>query len=415
MSTVSDLIAELCPDGVDFVTVGDAASLYGGLTGKTKKDFGHGGAAFVPYTNVFSNPAVDLATTAPVDVSPGERQRPIQRGDVLFTGSSENLAEVAMSSVVTDEPQADTYLNSFCFGLRWHEPLLDPLFAKHLFRSADVRQQLVRTASGVTRFNVSKALFKKCRIPVPPLALQREIASILEKMERLEAELEAELEARTRQYEHYREALFRLAGGASVTWRPMGEVGSFVRGRRFTKSDYVPNGIPAIHYGEIYTDYGTTARSARSQVRSELARSLRFAAPGDVIFAGVGETVEDVGKAVAWLGEVDVAIHDDCFAFQHQMEPRFVAHFTQTREFHAALSRHVARAKVKRISAAGLASVPMPVVSRERQETIADILDRFEALISDISVGLPAEIAARRKQYAYYRDLLLTFPEKKAA
>lgn len=192
---------------------------------------------------------------------------------------------------------------------------------------------------------------------------------------------------------------------------PMGELGEFFRGRRFVKSDIVPDGIPAIHYGEIYTDYGLSAVETVSQVREELRPTLRFARTGDVVIAGVGETVEDVGKAVAWLGDSEVAIHDDCFVFRSSMNPKFVAYYLQTAAFNAEKSKHVARAKVKRLSADGLRKLAIPVPPPAEQEHIVDILDKFDALMNDLRYWLPAEIKARGQQYAYYRDRLLTFKE----
>lgn len=194
----------------------------------------------------------------------------------------------------------------------------------------------------------------------------------------------------------------------------MGEVGRFFRGRRFTKADVVPDGIESIHYGEIYTDYGTAADRAHSHVRREMAPKLRFARNGDLVIAAVGETVEDVGKAVAWLGPDVVAIHDDCFAYRHSLNPKFVSYYFQTAAFHAEKARFVARAKVKRISGESLAKLPIPVPSRQEQERIVAILDKFVALVDDLTSGLPAEIRARRRQYEYYRDRLLTFDEAPA-
>ncbi len=138
---------------------------------------------------------------------------------------------------------------------------------------------------------------------------------------------------------------------------------------------------------------------------------MRYAQPGDVVIAAVGETVEDVAKAVAWLGQGPVAIHDDTFLFRSDLSPKFVSYVLQTADYHGQKSRHVARAKVKRLSREGLASIWIPVPPIEEQERVVSILDRFDALMNDISVGLPAELAARRKQYEYYRDKLLTFEE----
>lgn len=191
----------------------------------------------------------------------------------------------------------------------------------------------------------------------------------------------------------------------------MGDVGEFVRGRRFTKDDVVSEGVGSIHYGEIYTRYGVFADHALSHVRREMAPNLRFAKTGDVVIAAVGETVEDVCKAVAWLGEDDVAIHDDCFAYRHSLNPKFVSYYFQTGAFHAEKAKHVARAKVKRISGDGLAKLRIPVPPREEQERIVAILDKFDALVGDLYIGLPAEIRARRQQYGHYRDRLLTFDQ----
>ncbi len=144
----------------------------------------------------------------------------------------------------------------------------------------------------------------------------------------------------------------------------MGKIGEFIRGRRFTKDDVVEDGIPSIHYGEIYTQYGTATSKTVSHVRRELAGQLRFAQPGDVVIAAVGETVEDVAKAVAWLGDEPVAIHDDTFLFRSDMNAKFVSYAMQTAAFHAQKNKYVARAKVKRLGGESLAKICIPVPSR---------------------------------------------------
>lgn len=93
------------------------------------------------------------------------------------------------------------------------------------------------------------------------------------------------------------------------------------------------------------------------------------------------------------------------------MNPKFVSYFLQTHAFHSQKNRYVARAKVKRLSSENLARIRMPVPSAEEQERIVSILDKFDALVNNLSSGLPAEIAARRRQYEHYRDRLLTFRE----
>lgn len=232
--------------------------------------------------------------------------------------------------------------------------------------------------------------------------MQREIVKVLDTF--------TKLEARRWQYQYYRDALLAF-DDQDVRWTTMAEVGEFFRGRRFTKKDLDTEGLACIHYGDIYTQYGIATTATVSHVRSDMASTLRFARPGDLVIAGVGETVEDVGKAVAWLGDGEVAIHDDCFAFRHSLNPKFVSYYFQTAAFHAEKNKFVARAKVKRLSAENLGKLAIPVPPPDEQERIVAILDKFDALVNDLSNGLPAEIAARRKQYEHYRDRLLTFRE----
>lgn len=191
----------------------------------------------------------------------------------------------------------------------------------------------------------------------------------------------------------------------------LGEIGTFVRGRRFTKADMVEEGIPCIHYGEIYTEYGVSARTTVSYVKDDLRNQLRYAQPGDVIVAGVGETVEDVGKAVAWLGAGEVAIHDDSFLFRSELDPTYVSYYFQTGAFHAEKEQHVSRAKVKRLSSSGLSRVTIPVPPSEVQREIVRILDKMTELQAALKAELKAELQARTGQYHYYRHEIFTFTE----
>ena len=192
--------------------MGEVGSIFGGLTGKSKTDFTEGNARFMSYVNVFNHVAVNVLADDFVRVEPGERQRTLQRGDVLFTGSSETAGEVGMSSVVTADTREPLYLNSFSIGYRLNDPsVLEPAFAKHLFRSRGMRAQIIRTASGVTRFNVSKARLAQVEFPIPSLDEQKRIAGILDKFDALVNDLSvglpAELVARRKQYEYYRDRL----------------------------------------------------------------------------------------------------------------------------------------------------------------------------------------------------------------
>ncbi|EEZ8673838.1 restriction endonuclease subunit S [Escherichia coli] len=267
----------------------------------------------------------------------------------------------------------------------------------------------------------SNALMSKLLIPIPcpgnpekSLAIQSEIVRILDKF----TELTAELTMRKKQYNYYRDQLLSFKEG-EVEWKTLGEIGEFIRGKRFTKADYVEDGgISVIHYGEIYTRYGVYTTHSLSQVRADMAASLRYAKHGDVVITDVGETVEDVGKAVAWLGDDDIAIHDHCYAFRHSLNPKFISYYMQTDSFISEKAKYVARTKVNTLLINGFSKIMIPVPypkdhekSLKEQARIVAILDKFDTLTNSITEGLPREIELRQKQYEYYRDLLFSFPK----
>ena len=194
-----------------------------------------------------------------------------------------------------------------------------------------------------------------------------------------------------------------------VEFQPLGEVGEFIRGRRITKGDFVDSGVGCIHYGEIYTRYGTTATETYSFVRPELAPRLRFARTGDLVIAATGENAEDVCKAVAWLGADEIAIHDDCYVYRHSFDPIFVSYFFQSSVFHDQKIRYAAGAKMVRVAGANLAKISVPVPPVAVQREVVEILSKMEALEAEFAAQLRAEQEARRRQYSHYRDALLAF------
>lgn len=193
-------------------TLGELGKFYGGLKGKTKNDFGSSGARYISYKNVYENISVDFTWPDFVQVKEGENQLSLMKGDILLTGSSENMEEAGLSSVVTKEPEEEAYLNSFSICYRLNDPsILNPEFSKYLFRSRLARKQIIRTAQGVTRFNVSKKKLANVSIPIPSLEEQQRIVGILDRFDALTSSLSeglpAELAARRSQYEYYRDQL----------------------------------------------------------------------------------------------------------------------------------------------------------------------------------------------------------------
>ena len=197
---------------VRWMKMSDIGTFYSGLSGKTKEDFQNGNAKFISYVNIFNNPSLITDVDDRVKIFEGERQNTIQYGDLLFTGSSETPDECGMCSVLTHHTEEKLYLNSFCFGFRFNDLSgINPEFMKFLFRSSVIRKLICKTANGVTRFNISKKEFAKIVIPIPSLAEQDHIASVLDKFYFLVGDLTiglpAEIEKRRQQYEYYRDKL----------------------------------------------------------------------------------------------------------------------------------------------------------------------------------------------------------------
>lgn len=296
------------------------------------------------------------------------------------------------------------------------ETQISPKFLYYFLTTAGLGE--MNQAGGVP--SQTQSVLNELKIPIPcpdtpekSLKIQAEIVRILDAFTALTTELTTELTSRKKQYNYYRDQLLSFDEGG-VEWKALGEIGKFIRGKRFTKADYVEDGISVIHYGEIYTRYGVSTNQTFSQVRSEMAASLRYAEPEDVVITDVGETVEDVGKAVAWLGKGKVAIHDHCYAFRHSMNPKYVSYYMKTSSFIAEKAKYIARTKVNTLLINGYSKITIPVPSIEKQNQIVAILDKFDTLTNSISEGLPLEIQLRQKQYEYYRDLLLSFPKPEA-
>lgn len=260
------------------------------------------------------------------------------------------------------------------------------------------------------------------QIPIPPLEIQEKIVAILDKFTELTAELTAELTteltARKKQYSYYRENLFAFKNDSrrlnNFQLKTLGEVGAFIRGGGLQKKDFTATGVGCIHYGQIYTHYGTYATKTKSFVSEEFAKKARIAKPGDLVIATTSENDEDLCKAVAWIGDEDIAVSSDACFYRHNMEPKYVAYFFQTEYFKKQKSPFITGAKVRRVNANDLAKFKIPVPTLKEQARIVAILDKFDTLTTSISEGLPKEIELRQKQYEYYRDLLLTFPSTPA-
>lgn len=409
MSKLQELIQRLCPDGVEYKKLGEVAEVRRGVR-VVKQELAESGN--IP---VYQNSLKALGYYSDSNSS-------AYTTFIIAAGAAGDIG-------FSDEP---FWAADDCFVICPVKDINDKYVYYCLQNNQIVLKSQVRKAS-IPR--LSRTAVEKFVIPVPPLEVQEEIVRILDRFAVYAAELQAELQARKEQYEYYRNLLltFNPAGCAGeaddeqegcvttrgghsypIQWKTMGEIGTFIRGNGLQKKDFTESGVGCIHYGQIYTYYGTFTTETKSFVSEEFAKKLRKAQTGDLVIATTSENVEDVGKAVVWLGKDEIAISGDAYVYKHNQNPRYIAYLLQTDRFLAFKRMNVSGTKVTRISGDSLAKYPIPVPPLELQEKIVAILDRFETLVNDLSEGLPAEIAAVKEQYEYYRNRLLTFKEKTA-
>ena len=406
---ILEFIKQNCKN-VEFHALGDIGEFFGGLSGKTKEDFKNGNAKYITYKNIFSNHKTNLELCEFVKIKENEKQNSLKFGDVLFTISSETQNECAMSSVICQEIKEPIYLNSFSFCFRPKENLLLPDFCAYLFRSSAVREKLIKTANGVTRFNVSRKKVAEIKIPVPSLEVQNKIVEVLDSFSSLVRSLVREKTAREKQYKYYLNHLITNARNSRIL--KLGEVCEFVRGGNFQKKDFLDSGFACIHYGQIYTHYGLWADKTKTFISPELAKKQKIANKNDIVMAITSENVEDVCKCTAWLGDEPVAVGGHSTIIKHNQNAKFLSYYFHSNYFANFKPKIAQGVKVMEVYPKNLAKVEIPLPPLDEQERIVRILDSLNELANGLSAGIPKEIELRQKQYEYWRDRLLEFPSK---
>lgn len=316
---------------------------------------------------------------------------------------------------------------SDAFSIKADETQILPRYIYHFLLNIQEKIHDLKAGGGVPHVYAKDVARFLIPIPCPnnstkSLEIQRKIVDILDKFTTLETELEAQLEAelicRKRQYEYYRNRLLSFdmlnRGGQklnNVMIMSLSELGIFTRGSGLQKKDFTPTGVGCIHYGQIYTYYGTYTYKTKSFVSPDTAKKLKQVEYGDVIITNTSENIQDVCKAVVYMGKEPIVTggHASIFKPSDKIIGKYLAYYTQTERFTRDKRRFVKGTKVIDVSANDLAKIKIPVPPLVEQERIVSILDKFDSLTNSISEGLPKEIELRRKQYEYYRNELLSF------
>ena len=408
MSRLEELIAELCPDGVEYkellytlsqpITDGphetpvlhdsgipfiSVESIHDGIIDKTK------------CRGYISKEYSDICR---------KKYKP-ETGDVYMVKS----ASIGRVAIVGEDIDFDIW--SPLAAMRPDKDIIVPKFLFYVLQTDRIQKEVIKKSSKSSQPNLSMRVLERFRIPVPPLEVQREIVRILDSFTFLSAELSAELQARRKQYEYYRDTLLDVK--INIPMVKLKDIATeMFRGSGIKRDEVTKEGIPCVRYGEIYTTYNTWFDSCVSHTKLEYIQNPKYFERGDILFAITGESIEDIAKSVAYVGSDRCLAGGDIVVMKHNQNPRYLAHVLSTTNSRVQKSKGKVKSKVVHSSIPSIENIEIPLPPLDVQERFATVLDNFEAICNDLSIGLPAEIEARQKQYEYYRDKLLTFKEK---
>ncbi len=386
MSKIEQLLKKLCPNGVEYkplwsVTYWDKKF---NAVDREKQP------KIIKYNYLLAN---DLK---PLMVDGGTVKLLTTSSTNLFTTEEKAGELISEGEVVTipwgGNPNVQYYKGKFLTADNRIATSRDTkvLDNKYLYYFMESSKELIGSfyrGSGIKHPDMVKVL--DLLIPVPPLEIQREVVEVLDKFALLTAELTAELEKRKKQYEHYRDKLLNFTGGGTFEWLTLGGIVEVLRGKRLTKSmlssEYQ---YPVFHGGLDPLGYFNKANRPSETV----------------MIINVGASAGTVGYC-----EKEFWSSDGCFCLSHTdvVKSKFLYYLLQGRE--GELKSRVRVAGIPTLDRQNVENMRIPLPPLAEQERIVKILDRFDKLCNDLTSGLPAEIAARKKQYEYYRDKLLSF------
>ena len=409
VSRVDELIAELCPDGVEFRALGDVFGTRNGYT-PSKSEAANWTDGMIPWfrmEDIRDKGRVldDAIQHIPKSAVKGGRLFP---ANSIIVATSATIGEHALVTV--------PFMSNQRFTAMWPNPgFSSRLDMKFVHYYCFVLDEWCRANVATSSFaQVDMSGFKRFRFPVPPLDVQREIVRVLDTFTVLEADLEAELEARRRQYAHYRDSLLTFLEGG-VRWATLGELlrEPLANGRSVPDG----SGYPVLRLTALHGPVVDTSQHKLGAWDQEAGSRFRIEA-GDLLIVRGNGSKDLIARACMVETSEEVAFPDTMIRVRpnlEQVSQRYLFHIWESRATRSRIERIAKRtAGVWKVSQDDIARVELPVPSVEEQARIVSILDRFDALVNDLSSGLPAELAARRKQYEHYRDRLLTFKEAAA-
>lgn len=403
MSTLNELIAELCPDGVPFKTLGQVGEFIRG-NGLQKKDFVDAGFPCIHYGQIYTYYGTSATVTkSHVSVSLASTLKQAKTGDLVVATTSENEDDVCT---------AVAWMGAGAVAIGGHSCVfrhtLDPMYVAYYFQSRQFHDQKRKYVFGTKVKDIKLTDLARVRIPVPPLEVQREVARILGAFAQMEAELKAELEARRAQREQYLHTVLDFSSSPEVRSVPLSSLAEYSTSRVDS----------TVLSASTFVGVDNLVQQLGGRVDATYApNSVRLTAynPEDILLGNIRPYLRKLWFADRTGGcSGDVLAIRLLSAVKGSIEPKFLYHVLCSPAFWRHNECHAKGAKMPRGDKSAIMRFPVPVPNIQEQQRIIRALDSFQSMVSDLASGLPAEITARRKQYEHYRERLLTFKELEA-
>ena len=386
MSKLDELLRELCPNGVEYKTLGEiAVDIYRGA-GITRDQVTAEGTPCVRYGEIYTTYGVWFdKCVSHTDESKLLSKKYFEHGDILFAITGESVDDIAKCCVYIGHEKC--LAGGDIVVLKHNQ---NPKYLSYALATTDARQQKSKGKVKSKVVHSSVPAIREIKVPVPPIEIQREIVRILDNFTNLTAELTAELTARGIQYSYYRNKLLTFHSDTKIV----------------QLADIADIGTGSSNTNEAVED-GKYPFFVRSQ--EPLRKNDYEYDETAIITAGDGV---GVGKVYHYI-EGKYALHQRAYRIHintPEVMPKYYFHYMKAK-FLPYIQKTMFQGSVASIRRPMLNAFPVPVPPLDVQNRIVNVLDNFEKICSDLNIGLPAEIEARQKQYEYYRDKLLTFAE----
>lgn len=385
MKNLETLIQELCPDGVEFVKLGDVLD----YEQPTK---------YIVKCKDYQNEGMPVLTAGQTFI-------------LGYTDETNGIFEASKENPVIIFDDFTTSFHWVDFNFKVKSSAMKML---RVSSEREVSFRFVYYAMKCIKYQTLEhsrqwiSKYSQIEIPLPPIEVQTEIVRILDKFTSLEAELEAELDCRKRQYEYYRDKLlsFDNVGGQEVEWKKMSEV-SFYPKTRIDASELSDNSYIGVE-NLLKDKLGRTDSTVKPE-----GSVIQFVEK-DILIGNIRPYLRKI-----WKSDCKGGTNGDVLCIRvkepSEVSADYLFHILSSEKFFLYDIKNSKGAKMPRGDKSAVMDFEIPIPSLEEQHRIVSILDRFESLTTSLQSGLPAEIAARRQQYEHYRDKLLTFKRKGAA